>query len=469
MKRFRVFSIFLVSLLILSALVLPNTPEVEALQLPVYKSDVPELAKETDFKYRVQNNRIYITDYIGTATKIIVPEKINNLPVFAVVANTFEEANLVYIKLPASLGVIGSNTFNECDTLIRIDVDEKNENFCSVDGVVYNKNKTLLKAFPAGRGGSFTIPNGVTKVENFAFYRCYQLENINMHNSVTEIGERAFSFCWNLKSVRFSDNLKTIGALAFSHCNNLTELHLPKSITSIGTDAFLGKINSDNSSKEYYLVDGVYALKGSYPARYIRSLGLSYINSSPTLTNVKAGVTVTDVENIIPDGCELKVDIHPLSSINADFSNLKYSEGYVLDIYLSTVGNVSVPTGKFKINFDNSNKNLIPTATKVFGVKNGKVEILTSQPALKTATFETNTLGTYVVLLSNDFSLKGDANGDGVVNLNDARIALLASANIVKLTDEQVKACDFVTTGKDKNVITTADARAILRSVAGIE
>ena len=105
----------------------------------------------------------------------------------------------------------------------------------------------------------------------------------------------------------------------------------------------------------------------------------------------------------------------------------------------------------------------------MFGVKNGKVEILTSQPALKTATFETNTLGTYVVLLSNDFSLKGDANGDGVVNLNDARIALLASANIVKLTDEQVKACDFVTTGADKNVITTADARAILRSVAGIE
>ena len=185
MKRFRVFSIFLVSLLILSALVLPNTPEVEALQLPVYKSDVPELAKETDFKYRVQNNRIYITDYIGTATKIIIPEKINNLPVFAVVANTFEEANLVYIKLPASLGVIGSNTFNECDTLTRIDVDEKNENFCSVDGVVYSKDKTHLKAFPAGRGGSFTIPNGVTKVENFAFYRCYQLENINMHNSVT--------------------------------------------------------------------------------------------------------------------------------------------------------------------------------------------------------------------------------------------------------------------------------------------
>jgi hypothetical protein len=257
--------------------------------------------------------------------------------------------------------------------------------------------------------------------------------------------------------------------MAFSHCNNLTELHLPKSITSIGTDAFLGKINSDDSSKEYYLIDGVYALKGSYAARYIRSLGLSYINSSPTLTNVKAGVTVTDLENIIPDGTELKVDIHPLNSINADFSNLKYTEGYVLDIYLSTAGKVSVPDGKFNINFDNSNKKLIPTATKVFRVNNKNVEILTNQSALKTATFETNSLGTYVVLLSNDFSLKGDANGDGAVTLTDARIALLASANIVKLTDEQIKTCDFVTAGADKNVITTADTRAILRTAAGIK
>ena len=268
MRRLRLFSGVLVSLLILSALILPYSPKVEALQTPVYKSDVPELAKESDFIYRVQNNRIYITDYIGTSTKIIIPETINNYPVYAIVAKTFEESNLVYLKLPASLGVIGSNSFNECDTLTRIDVDDKNEFFCSVDGVVYNKDKTILKVFPAGRSGNFTIPNGVTEIANFAFYRCYQLENVNMHNSVTTIGDRAFSFCWNLKTVRFSDNLKTIGSLAFSHCNNLTELRLPKSITSIGTDAFLGKINSDNSSKEYYLVDGVYALKGSYAARY---------------------------------------------------------------------------------------------------------------------------------------------------------------------------------------------------------
>ena len=469
MKSFKIISALLVSLLVLSVVILPNSPKAEALQEPVYRNDVPALAPKSDFLYRTQNNKIYITQYLGTNEKIIIPETIDNLPVFTITSKAFAETNVTYVKLPASLGNLASNVFNECDTLLRIDVDDNNPYFCSVDGVVYSKDRTILKTFPAGRGGDFTIPNGVTSISNFAFYRCYQLENINMYNTVTSIGERSFSFCWNLRSVRFSDRLETIGALAFSHCDDLTKLRLPKSIKSIGTDAFLGKINSNDSTKEYYLVDGVYALKGSYAARYIKSLGLDYINSSPTLTNVKAGVTITDINNVIPDGTELKVDVHPLSSANADFSDLNYTEGYVLDIYLSKNGSVSVPTGVFEINFDNSSNALIPTATRVFSSRVGDIELLTNQPDLKSATYETDTLGTYIVLLSNDFSLKGDANGDGAVTLTDARIALLASANIVKLTDEQIKACDFVTTGTNKNVITTADTRAILRTVAGIK
>ena len=469
MKSFKIISALLVSLLVLSVVILPNSPKAEALQEPVYRNDVPALAPKSDFNYRTQNNRVFITKYTGTNEKIIIPETIDNLPVFAVAAKAFAETTVTYVKLPASLGTLASNAFNECDTLLRIDIDDNNPYYCSVDGIVYSKDRTILKVFPAGRGGDFTIPNGVTSISNFAFYRCYQLENINMYNTVTSIGERAFSFCWNLRSVRFSDRLETIGALAFSHCDDLTELRLPKSIKSIGTDAFLGKINSNDSTKEYYLVDGVYALKGSYVAKYIKSLGLNYINSSPTLTNVKAGVTITDINNVIPDGTELKVDVHPLSSANADFSDLNYTEGYVLDIYLSKNGSVSVPTAVFEINFDNSSNALIPTATRVFSSRVGDIELLTNQPDLKSATYETDTLGTYIVLLSNDFSLKGDANGDGAVTLTDARIALLASANIVKLTDEQIKACDFVTTGTNKNVITTADTRAILRTAAGIK
>ncbi len=469
MKKFRVFSLLLALIVISASFVFPNAPKVEAATESSSKSTVATLASKSDFEYKTQSSRIYIRKYIGSATKIIIPETIDGLPVFAIASNAFSSSDITYLKLPASLNVLGNNAFNECDSLTQIDVNEANANFCSIDGVVFSKSKTTLKAFPAGRTGSYLIPDGVTEIAPYAFYRCYQLENLNMYNTVTTIGERAFSFCWGLGSVRFSDNLKTIGAMAFSHCDNLTALHLPKSITSIGSDAFLGRINSNDSSKEYYLVDGVYALKGSYPARYIKSLGLNYINTPPTYTNVEAGISVTDTKNIFPSGASLEVDIHSLSSINEDFSSFNHTDGFVVDIYLSTQEGVTVPNGTFKINFDASHQELIPTATKVFSSRVGDIELLTNQPSLKSATFETDTLGTYIILLCNDFSLKGDINGDGRVTVADARLALLAAANIIPLTKEQISAGDVITTGTDKNVITTADARRILRTVAGLK
>lgn len=290
-----------------------------------------------------------------------------------------------------------------------------------------------------------------------------------MYNSVISIGERAFSFCWNLKNIRLSEKLKTISPFAFSHCNDLTEIHLPKSITSIGNDAFLGRVNSNDSSKEYYFVDGIYCVKGSYAAKFIKSLGLDYINEGTLLTDVAAGITVTDLKNILPDGSSIKVEKRLLSSIPDDFSNVKYTDAYVFDIFVSASdGSLSVPQGEFKINFDNITENLIPTATKLYSYRVGDTEPILFSLTQNSVSCETDALGTFIVLTSNDFSLKGDADGDGKVTLTDARITLIASAGIIELTEAQKSACDVITTGADNNVITTADARRILRTAAGL-
>lgn len=470
MKKIRIFSLFLIALLIFSSVMVPATPEVEAITNNSYKSDSPVLASESDFQYRIQNNRIFLTAYIGKDTKIIIPETIENLPVYAIIAKTFTGSDITYIKIPSTVANIGSNTFSECDSLTQIDVDKNNAKFCSIDGVLYSKDKTTLKAFPAGRDGNFLIPKSVTTIANFAFYRCYQLENVNMYNNVTSIGERAFSFCWNLESIRLSDTLKTIGALAFSHCDDLTKIELPKSITSIGTDAFLGRVNSNDSSKEYYFVDGIYCQKGTYPAKYIKSLGLDYINTHLTYTNVETGITVTDLSNNFPAGAELRVDIHPLNSVQSSLKNLKYSDGMVVDIYLSTDGKISVPDdNQVRINFDTVTENFSSTATRLYSSQSGNVKEITNQLSLKSLTFETDRLGTFILLYSDDFSLKGDANGDGIITTTDARIALLASMNIITLTTAQKNACDVVTTGANKNIITSADARRILRTAVGLK
>ena len=469
MKRLRIFSFILIFALVFVNIIIPTSPKAEAVTQTTYNSSVPEVGTKADFEYRVQNERIYITKYIGTKTKLISPETIDGKPVFAIIANSFTGSDLTYLKLPATLSLLGSNAFNECDSLTQVDVAEANTKFCSIDGVVYSEDKTVLRAFPAGRSGSFMIPDGVTEIYNFAFYRCYQLESVNMYNTVKTIGERAFSFCWNLKNIRLSENLETIKPFAFSHCDNLTEIHLPKSITSIGNDAFLGKINSNDSSKEYYFVDGIYCVKGSYPARFIKSLGLDYINEGTRFTDVSAGITVTDVNNSLPAGSSLKVEKRLLSSVPDDFSNIKYTSAYVFDIYVSAPnGSISVPQSDFKIDFDNIADDLIPSATKLYSHRVGDTEPILFSLTQDSVSCETDTLGTFIILTSNDFSLKCDADGDGRITLTDARIALIASAGFIELTAAQKSACDVVTTGADNNVITTADARKILRTAAGL-
>jgi hypothetical protein len=159
-----------------------------------------------------------------------------------------------------------------------------------------------------------------------------------------------------------------------------------------------------------------------------------------------------------------------LSTIPDDFSKYKYSKAFVFDVYLSQAnGNIDVPTGEFLINFDGIDKDIIPSASRVFSSRVGVVERIFFSLTQNSVTCETDALGTFVVLSSNDFSKKGDVDGDGVLTLTDARLTLIASAGIIPLTPAQKKACDVITTGADYNVITANDARKILRTSAGLE
>ena len=236
---------------------------------------IPSTVTYQERTYNVTSIGDYAFNFCYGLTSVSIPNSVTAIGKYAFTYCIC----LASVSIPNSVTAIGRGAFSWVKNIIYNGSaigspwGALSHNGFVENGFVYNDStKTTLQRY-IGTDTNVIIPNGVTTVANFAFYRCYQVENINMYNTVTSIGERAFSFCWNLRSVRFSDRLETIGALAFSHCDDLTELHLPKSIKSIGTDAFLGKINSNDSSKEYYLVDGVYALKGSYPAKYTGTAG----------------------------------------------------------------------------------------------------------------------------------------------------------------------------------------------------
>ena len=82
------------------------------------------------------------------------------------------------------------------------------------------------------------IGDGVTSIEDNAFYNCVSLEVAVIADSVTGIGEWAFENCTSLTNVTLPDSLKTIEAFAFCGCTKLTEFTVPASVETIGVYAF---------------------------------------------------------------------------------------------------------------------------------------------------------------------------------------------------------------------------------------
>ena len=84
----------------------------------------------------------------------------------------FEDCtSLTSINIPSSVTSIGGGAFSGCTSLTNIDVDSNNYIYSSVDGVLYNKDKTKLIKFPGGKT-SVTIPSSVTSISSSAFYGC---------------------------------------------------------------------------------------------------------------------------------------------------------------------------------------------------------------------------------------------------------------------------------------------------------
>ena len=109
---------------------------------------------------------------------------------------------------------------------------------------------------------SIIIPDSVTSIGDYAFFRCISLANITIPNGLTSIGEDAFCECTSLVDVTIPDSVTSIGQYAFSNCTSLTNVTIPDSVTSIGVGTFsectsLTEIIVDSNNQSYTTEDGI--------------------------------------------------------------------------------------------------------------------------------------------------------------------------------------------------------------------
>lgn len=145
------------------------------------------------------------------------------------------------LTLPTSVKNVKPFSFISIMNLTNIDIDLDNQFYCSVNGILFNKNKTEIVRFPFGKNTkTYTIPDSVISIGKYAFFVCTGLTNVTIPDSVTSIGEFAFNDCESLTSVEIGNSVTSIGDAAFAFCKNLETIFIPDSVTTIGEYAFRG-------------------------------------------------------------------------------------------------------------------------------------------------------------------------------------------------------------------------------------
>ena len=240
-------------------------------------------------------------------TSITIPDSVTEIGYSAFEGCT----SLTSITIPDSVTSIDSSAFGGCTSLTAINVATGNKNYISVNGVLYNKDKTTIMRYPAGKKDeNYKIPDGVTSIGDDTFEDCISLTSITIPDSVTGIGSSAFEGCTSLKSITIPDSVTEIGWYAFSGCTSLKSITIPDSVTGIATGAFNGctsikSITIPNSVTEidWYAFSGCTSLKSITIPDSVTSIGGGAFEDCISLTNITIPNSVTDIGDSVFENC----------------------------------------------------------------------------------------------------------------------------------------------------------------------
>lgn len=258
-----------------------------------------------------------------TETSYTVPNGVTSIGIRA-----FQNCkSLTSVTIPNSVTTIGAAPFIGCTSLKTITVGAGNANFTADNGVLFNKARTELVTYPAGKTEtSYTIPDGVTTIGTGAFAVCKSLEDVEFPDSLTTL-EGAFDGCSSLKSIAIPNGVTEIKMWSFSECTSLTNVTIPGSVATIDDCAFY-----NSTSLETVNYSGT---KAEWEAIEINSYG------NECLTNAEIICTDGIINERKPDTSDTS---EPTSSETSEPTSSDTSEPTSSDTSEPTSSDTSDPT-----------------------------------------------------------------------------------------------------------------------------
>lgn len=252
--------------------------------LSACKSDIPEVAEpkeekkilstpEEDFDYIINGDHVNIKKYTGTESVVVIPERIEEKRIGNISVGFLKDSGVTEVTFPSYFtdftGISGCDTleiihlssalekviepfrfsrnlpFRFCRNLMEIDVEEGGA-YKTEDGVLYTADGKAIVAYPCGRTGSFTVPEGVETVERLAFSNS-SLSEIILPDSLETINDYGFFGAAKLGTITVPSSVRYIGYLAFSE-SGIKEAILSEGLEEIDYSAF-----KNTDIKELYI------------------------------------------------------------------------------------------------------------------------------------------------------------------------------------------------------------------------
>ena len=201
----------------------------------------PEIYDEGDVTYWIYGHSVATARLNGShnaAPKDVeIPAEIKGVPVTGFVMNC--NLNAGTVKLPASIESIDVNYDLQYDNTAYYEVSEDNQDFVSVDGIIYTKDMTELIKVPSNyEKTKIVVPDSVKKLRTGAFHSLKNVESVELPDGIEAISRNAFCGAGKLKSIKLPSELDIIGDNAFNGCVSLTDINIPASVKHIGCNAF---------------------------------------------------------------------------------------------------------------------------------------------------------------------------------------------------------------------------------------